>query len=79
MSSLHEVVYQIVLNPQLFVEMLKNPQEFGETFMLSGGEVQALVAMSPDTTSLQRLLSPETLKNATQSLLESVWVPPTYP
>lgn len=78
MSNLHEVIYQMVSNPQLLVEMVKSPQEFGERYMLSGGEVQALAAISPDTT-LQRLLSPETLKNATQNLLENIWVPPTYP
>lgn len=78
MSSLHEVIYQMVCNPQLVVEMMKNPQTFGERYMLSGGDVQALVAIAPDAT-LQQLLSPATLKNATQSLVESIWVPPTYP
>ncbi len=78
MSSLHEVVYQMVSNPQLLVEMIKNPQTFGERYRLSGGEVQALVAVSSDAT-LQQLLSPATLKSATQSLIESIWVPPTYP
>ncbi len=78
MSSLHEVVYQMVSNPQLLVEMVKNPQAFGERYMLSGGEVQALVAVAPEAT-LQQLLSPSTLKSATQSLIESIWVPPTYP
>jgi len=77
MSSLHEVIYQMVRNPHLLVELTKNPQGFGETWMLSGGEMQALAAMPPDT--LQHFLSPATLRNATKSLLESVWVPPTFP
>ena len=79
MSSLHEVIYQIVLNPQLLVEMVKEPQEFGERFHLAGGEMQALAAVSSDVNTLQLLLTPDTLKKSIQNILENVWVPPTYP
>jgi hypothetical protein len=78
MSSLHEVIYQVVLNPQLLVELIRSPQEFGETFCLDRGEVQALVAISSNN-NLQPFLTAETLKSTMQDVLENVWVPPTYP
>lgn len=78
MSSLHEVIYQIVSNPQLLVKLANNPHEFAETYGLSPGEVQALVATSSGD-NLQLLLAPKTFKNTMQNLLEKVWVPPVYP
>ena len=78
MSSLHEVIYQVVLNPQLLVELIRNPQEFGEICCLDHGEIQALVAISSNN-NLQLFLTAETLKSTIQDVLENVWVPPTYP
>ena len=79
MSSLHKVIYQMVLDPRLLVEFIQAPREFGDSFNLTCGEVQALTAISSDYNNFQLLLSPETIKSSVQDVLEKVWVPPTYP
>jgi hypothetical protein len=78
MSSLHEVIYQIVSEPQLLVKLVSNPHEFVEQYELSPGEVQALVATSSGN-NFQLLLAPQTFKNTMKNLLEGLWVPPTFP
>lgn len=77
MSNLHEVVYQIVLNPQLLTHV--DSQSFREKFNLSAGEVQALAVLPSDQMTWQHFLLPETLKSATRSLVECLWVPPNLP
>lgn len=79
MSSLHNIIYQMVVDSKLLVDFVHAPREFGESFNLTRGEVQALTAISSDHNNFQLLLSPETIKSSVHDVLERVWVPPTYP
>ena len=79
MSSLHKIIYQMALDPKLLVDFVQAPREFGESYKLTGGEIQALTAISLDYNSFQLLLTPEAVKTTVRDVLEQVWVPPTYP
>ena len=74
MNNLHEVINQIVNNPQVLAIFIDNPQALIETFNLSTNELTALKGVLNQTT-LQNLLSPNNIKQVSQSILEQVWVP----
>jgi hypothetical protein len=76
MSSLHEVIYQIVLNPQILANLAQNSQAFMEQFNLYPSEVAALKSIPADQAALQLFLSPESLKRAVLDTGLYAWIPP---
>ena len=76
MSNLHEVIYRIIQNPQLLAGNSQNPQIIGHGFKLTADETKALLTLFANEKSLQNFLSIDTIRNATQNILENVWIPP---
>lgn len=74
MSNLHEFVYQIVADPQLLTQFIESPQILVETFKLSPNELAAIKGVL-DQSVFQDLLSPQSLKLASQTAFEKVWIP----
>ena len=79
MSSLHEVIYKIVSNPQLLARFEQNPQLAIEQFDLSPSEVMAIKSTLVEENSWQQLLSMDTLKRTAEviGIDINVWIPPS--
>jgi len=77
MSGLHAAVYQMVLDPQILTDLGQNSQKVMDEFNLSHSEVVTLKSVFTDQNSLQKLLSPETLKRAAQDLGLNAWIQPS--
>jgi predicted RNA-binding protein associated with RNAse of E/G family len=76
MSNLHHITYQIVSTPNLFADILNDSQILEEKFNLAQAEAQAILSVLRDRTTLERLLSAETLRTVSSKISEAVWPPP---
>jgi hypothetical protein len=79
MNHLHEVIYQLVANPELLSEVTQNTQVLLQKFNLAHHEAQALLAMLKDSSLTHSLLSPKFLHHMTIALSEQAWTPPDVP
>lgn len=74
MNNLHELIYKIVVDPQLLTKFIESPQILIEAFKLSPNEFAALKGVL-DQSVFHNLLSPESLKLISQAAFEKVWIP----
>jgi hypothetical protein len=77
-NNLHKVVYQIVNSPDLVAQMLKNSEFLSQKFSLAPDEIQALLELVQNRSTMSGLLSAGTLQQTALSSWELVWIPPHY-
>ena len=79
MSSLHEVIYKIVSNPQLLARFEQHPQLAIEQFDLSPSEAMAIKSTLVEHKSWQQLLAMDTLRRTAEAvgIDVNVWIPPS--
>ncbi len=77
MNRLHEVIYKIVSHPQILADFDQQPQKTIDQFNLSHNEILAIKSTLVDSPTWSQLLSTETLKQATNAIIEdiNVWIP----
>ena len=78
MSSLHEVIYNIVSNPHLLARFEQHPQLAIEQFDLSPSEFVAIKSTLMEHKTWQHLLSIEALKRTAEAVAieVNIWIPP---
>lgn len=72
MNRLHELIYQMTLNPNIVSELIQNPHVFMKQFNLSQSEVMALETTLSHPSSMQSLLSQKKLHQISNSILEEL-------
>lgn len=80
MLHLHQVIHQLVTNPDMLAEVIQQSHLVADRFGLAPNETQALIAVFQDGASVQKLLSADALRNLVEAADGvELWVPPAAP
>lgn len=77
MNNLHQVIYQIVSNPEELSQAAQHTHAVGHKLGLAYEQVQALAAVLQDPATLANLLTSDSVRMLTNVASEmEPWVPP---